>query len=87
MIKTVYELIFQVSGISEDIMSKGTQGQGDIHKGGREGGREVIKYYIIFIVWWSFERTLLRNTEFYLIITFLEIDITSRSESQHFMDL
>ena len=40
MIKTVYELIFQVSGISEDIMSKGTQGQGDIHKGGREGGRE-----------------------------------------------
>ena len=83
MIKTVYELIFQVSGISEDIMSKGTQGQGDIHK----GGREVIRYYIIFIVWSSFERTLLRNTEFYLIITFLEIDITSRSESQHFMDL
>lgn len=53
----------------------------------REGGREGIKYYIIFIVWWSFERTLLRNTEFYLIITFLEIDITSRSESQHVMDL
>ena len=53
----------------------------------REGGREVIRYYIIFIVWLSFERTLLRNTEFYLIITFLEIDITSRSESQHFMDL
>ena len=50
MIKTVYELIFQVSGISEDIMSKGTQGQGDIHKGGREGGNQVLHYFHSLVI-------------------------------------
>ena len=50
MIKTVYELIFQVSGISEDIMSKGTQGQGDIHKRGREGGNQILHYFHSLVI-------------------------------------
>ena len=54
MIKTVYEHIFQVPGISEDLMSKGTQGQGDIHKGEREGGNQILHYFHSLVIVWTY---------------------------------